>query len=71
MYIVLELQTNGDQVGTLVNKYSDRNEADSKFYQIMAAAAVSNVEKHAAVLLTDDGVNLRNAYYEHKEETND
>ena len=65
MFIVIELQTTGNEVGSLINKYSNRNEADSKFYQIMSNAAVSNVEKHAAVLVTDEGSVLRSGCYEH------
>ena len=43
MYIVIELQKTGNQVGNFVFSYQSRNEADSKFYSIMSAAAVSRV----------------------------
>lgn len=68
MFVVIELQKNGDQLASIVTKHNTMNEADSKFYTVMAAAAISNVEKHACALLTEDGLSLRNAYYEHKAE---
>lgn len=68
MFVVIELQKNGDQLASIVTKYNTMNEADSKFYTVMAAAAISTVEKHACTLLTEDGLSLRNAYYEHEQE---
>ena len=68
MYIVVELQKNGDQLSNIVTSHATRNDADSKFYQVMAAAAVSNVEKHACTIITEEGASLRSGYYEHKQE---
>ena len=70
MFVVIELQKNGDQLGSIVTKHNTRNEADSKFFSVMAAAAVSNVEKHACTMLTEEGTELRSAYYEHEQEEN-
>ena len=69
MYIVLEIQKTGDQIATLVTSYQNRNEAESKFYTVLAAAALSTVEKHAASLLTDNGICIRSEAYEHPVET--
>ena len=65
-YIVLEIQTN-DGVTAIVPPfaYTDRNAAESKFHTVLAAAAVSAVEEHAAVLLTSDGRVVRNECYRH------
>lgn len=68
MFVVIELQKTGNEVASIVTKHNTRNEADSKFYAVMSAAAVSNVEKHACTLLTEEGTALRNAYYEHEQE---
>ena len=62
MYIVLEIQAS-DQIATLVNSYTDRNQAESKYHQILTAAAVSSVPKHSAVLLAENGVSLKNESY--------
>ena len=65
MYIVIEIQKNGDQVATLVNSYATKNEADSKFFAVLSAAALSTIERHACSLLTDEGRCLRSEYYDH------
>ena len=66
MYIVIELQTNEEgQTANIVQSYSDRNEAASRFHQILAAAAISNVKKHAAAMLNEDGFCEKSEFYEH------
>ena len=55
-YVVLEIQkyTNG-QIGTLVNTYETLNQAYQKYHTILAAAAVSELPTHAAVIISDEG----------------
>ena len=67
-YLVIEIQKNGDTVGNIVTAHNSRNEAESKFYTVLAAAATSSVEKHACSLLTEDGVCIKNEVYEHESE---
>lgn len=68
MYIVIELQTNTDgAVGNLVYQYASRDEAESKFHSILAAAAISALPVHAAVMLTNAGTMVRSEYYRHGE----
>lgn len=64
-YIVIEIQS-GDTVATIVNQYADRNTAEGAFHQILAAAAVSSVPVHAAIMMTDEGFPLRNECYRHE-----
>lgn len=66
MYIVIEIQA-GDSVATLVNSYEDKNLAEQKYHQVLAAAAVSAVPKHSAVMLTDEGDRLKNECYIHEQ----
>ena len=55
-YLVVEIQSNHDgTVGNIVTSYDDLNSAYSKFYTILAAAAISNVAKHTAVIMDDGG----------------
>ena len=68
MYIVVELQTNGDQTANIVTAHATRNEADSKYHQVLAAAAISNVELHACALLTSEGYCIANDHYTHTQE---
>lgn len=67
MYIVMEIQKTGT-VATLVTAYEDRNQAEQKYHTVLAAAAVSAVPKHGAVMLTDEGVRLKGECYIHEEE---
>lgn len=65
-YIVIELQTNNGTTAIVPPvTYSDRNQAESKFHQILMSAAVSQVEVHTAVMMTDDGRMVRNECYKH------
>ena len=66
MYIVIELQANGGQVANIVTTHSTREDAESKFHIVLAAAAVSTVGKHSAVMLSDEGFTLRNECYKHE-----
>lgn len=70
MYIVIEIQKN-DQVATIVNSYADRNVAEQKYHQILAAASVSSVQIHSAVMLEEDGRLLKRETYSHPVEVID
>lgn len=64
-YIVIELQTMKDgSVADLVTQHATEAEAQSKYHSVLAAAAVSDLPVHAAVLMTSEGVTLENRYYE-------
>ena len=66
MYLVLELQTaeNGS-ISPIVNQAETINAAESVYHQILAAAALSSVYKHGAVVLTDEGYPLMHHFYQH------
>ena len=70
MYIVIEIQKD-DQVATIVNSYADRNVAEQKYHQILAAASVSSVQIHSAVMLEEDGRLLKRETYSHPVEVID
>lgn len=56
MYIVLELQTNASgQVAVIKTEYNDISVAKQKYYSILSAASVSNVAKHSALILDNEG----------------
>lgn len=68
-YIVIELQKAASGgVANIVTAHDTRNDAESKFYSIMAAAAVSTVPKHSAAIIDEDGCVVMNGCYEHEEE---
>lgn len=67
MYIIFEIQTNTDgTVGTLVNTADTRNRAESIYHQVLAAAALSSLPRHACVLMTNDGFQLMSQCYHHE-----
>ncbi len=66
MFIVIEMQTNGGEVATIINKYTDLNQAYQKYYTVLAAAAVSNVEVHTAVILTETGKVVASEHFAHE-----
>lgn len=66
MYIILEMQTNGDTTAlTQPLSYKDPNKADSAYYQKLAAAAISSVPVHTITMLDEHGRLIRSDYYEH------
>ena len=63
-YLVMEIQVS-DTIATIVNSYTDRSLAEQKYHTILAAAAVSNVKAHSAILMKEDGVLLDYQTYRH------
>lgn len=65
-YIIIETQTTNG-VTAIVTPYAttDRNQAENKYHTVLAAAAVSSVEEHAAMMLTGDGRMVRSECYRH------
>ena len=64
MYIVLEIQAS-DTIATTINSYEDRNTAESRYHQILAAAAMSTVPHHSAVLMNEVGDTIKSDSYTH------
>ena len=65
LFIVIELQKNGEQLGNIVTSHATLQEAQYKFYTVAASAAISDVEKHSVVLLNDDGFTVERITFEH------
>ena len=66
MYIVIEIQTNPNgTVGNIVTAYATKDLAFQKFHTILAAAAVSSLPVHAAVILDNKGLQIAAQYFEH------
>ena len=71
-YLVIEIQTNKDEaIGNLVFAFDTWNEAQSKYHYVLAAAAVSGLPVHAAMLVDNHGGLLESMAYETKEEGGD
>lgn len=56
MYIVLEIQTNASgKISMIKTDHDNISTAKQKYYSILSAASVSNVAKHSAMILDDEG----------------
>lgn len=67
LFIVIELQKNGNQMANIVTAHETLQDAQYKFHTVAAAAAISNVEKHSVILLDDDGFTIEKTIFEHKQ----
>lgn len=54
-YIVLEIQNNNGAISHLFDVFDDKNQAWSKYYAILSAAAISGLSVHTAMLFDDAG----------------
>lgn len=75
-YYVIELQKYNDgSYGNLTHFAYDENadkarlKGEAKYYEVLAAAAVSNLPQHAAILMSSSGEPIEHKCYEHPVET--
>lgn len=66
MFAVIELQK-AKTLNAITTVHETREEADNKFYTILASASISKTPVHAAVILSEDGLVLANGSYAHEE----
>jgi len=68
-FIVLEIQVYEDgTAGTLIDTFNERPAAEQKYHTVLAAAAVSSVAQHSAVMLDGYGSLIKNECYIHETE---
>lgn len=65
---VLELQTTAAAGAVIPFVFTDREEAEAKYHSLLAVAAVSQVDKHGAMMFNDDGFVIKSEVYNHIEE---
>lgn len=66
MYIVIELQKNEQGVvSNIVTSYENLAKAESKYYSVLAAAAVSTVPVHSAIIVSEEGFPVKHQCYKH------
>ena len=64
-YIVIELQKTGNAMSHIVTTHDTLADAQYKFYSVAALAAISTVERHSIILLSDDGFMIDKVVFEH------
>lgn len=71
MYIVIELQANNEgQIANIVTAYDNLPQAQNKYYTILAAASISSVPYHSAVILDRCGVLIMRESFIHTDSEN-
>lgn len=66
MYIVIELQKNAEGVvSNLVTSHNSLADAESKFYSILASAAINEIPVHSAIIVSEEGFPVRHQCYKH------
>lgn len=64
--IIVEIQhSNSGSTATICTTHADRSEAEQKYHKVLSAAAVSSVDVHSAVMLDDDGTQIKRESYYH------
>ena len=70
-FYIFEIQNNDGAYAYLVHQATTRKEAESVYHQVLAAAAISDLKTHAAVLCNGEGVPLLYQCYRNIEENTD
>jgi len=66
MFFVIELQKQANgSVGNIVTSHETQEAAESKYFSVLAAAAVSELPVHAAALLSEEGFSVENRCFKH------
>ena len=55
MFAVVEIQKNGETATPITTLFTDKDEAYSKYHQVLASASISQVQEHSAILLSEEG----------------
>jgi len=67
-FLVIELQESADgQVSNIVTSHDTFNEAESKYYAVLSAAAVSSVPVHSAIMANSHGGYIDSKSFNHGE----
>lgn len=68
-WVVVEIQSYADgTTGILSDSYGELNAAWQKYYTVLAAAAVSNVTVHTAIIMSYDGRPIESKCFKHEAE---
>ena len=68
MFIVIEIQYNGTTAATIATSYQTKNEANAKYHTVLAAAAVSSLPVHSAIIIDETGHLIKSEFYRHSAE---
>ena len=66
MWFVLEIQINGETGSILPFAFDNQADAEAKYHAVLAVAATSDVPKHSAVLMAENGITIKQESYFHE-----
>lgn len=69
MFSIIELQTKKGKTAHLYSTAKTYEEAMSKYHTVLAAAAISEVDIHACLVVNEQGGTIAREDYTHIEET--
>ena len=65
-YYIVEIQNNNGTFAHIVHTADTRMEAESRYHQVLAAAAISSLTSHAAILFSHEGAPIMYQCYRHE-----
>lgn len=68
MFAVIEIQKNGATATPITTLFTDKDRAYSKYHQVLAAAAISQVPEHSAILVSEEGSYMMHDKFIHEGE---
>lgn len=68
MFAVIEIQKDGATATPITTLFTDKDQAYSKYHQVLAAASVSDVPEHSAILVSEEGSYMMHDKFIHEGE---
>ena len=68
MFAVIEIQKDGATATPITTLFTDKGQAYSKYHQVLAAAAISQVPEHSAILVSEEGNYMLHEKFTHESE---
>ena len=66
MYFVIEIQKQKDGTpSSIVTSHETKDKAEAKYHSILAAAAVSELPIHSAIIISEEAFPVRYENYKH------
>lgn len=66
MFIVIELQKNAEGVvSNIVTAFGTQAEAESHYHTVLAAAAISELPVHSAIIVSEEAFPIMRQCYKH------
>ena len=65
LFYVIEIQSN-ESGACIPVVFTERDQAESKYHDVLKYAAVSSVRKHGAILCNEDGFIIKSEVYNHE-----